>query len=869
MFNLLSLNQLLAGNFYHKSQKCNYGFKKPIGISLLFNEIDPENTYQRRELRVTMQELFNSQELEFKPDGENSTTYVYNYFENQYNKLKKELGVVKTSKDLQDLLALVDPFSPATSILSNIQDIKLSKKELFGLLEEDWVTVIRLKGGQAEGSSPQAESSSLYSLKELKGLRFSLIDLDTTSQPEFAEILEKAYYRSEVTIHRGAKDNLLPFFELFVSDYINIRVSSLAGELEITQHKVQCQIEPVNDVNCIGPEISGIFSSPKAAIARFDKAGVAVVFVLLGMYSKIDEQNLLLKIKIELPQKSIQKFASLMERLRLQKNPMNALFGAELYSGVYSGIYDFLSNRGYKIKTSSKLKLEVKKKIEKLLKSPQLTREYQKMLHSLGRLEIQMILSTLAEKKQPDLKEITLVTIRHLLKEIADSKNFHSDLNFIKTIKHHADSAKLTFLEEDWAPVVAEISTLMQRSSANKSVFFILLEHFFEGSIFLTAYGCLSELEADNIASTEDEFSSLCIKLFDHNNWVKEGGEYTKLNPASRTAVINFIFAEIQARLSNPDNLEALKKVRGILNRLNIVLSAEDLKPFVVALKGSITPQGSLTNTSEAEISGAFEALSLFFCDLPHAETYAQFAKINMAKEWFSDSDYVGIGLNIFDDTSWLKDNGKSVELNQDTKDIIKEFIIKQVICLLPDDKNREKTSRNRGILDELSITLKPDDILSLIEAINSSPLCDHENKLIKNGEGIERYFETAIEFLCETRIADFYHIFLAVNLGQYNYANYDFVTVALSILDHKNWNHTAISENTSQEIKQFYFHTFLDPKLHREHKISNLDILHNRLKISITANERNELSKYVKGRIEGLVDLVDAMEEMVVAATD
>ena len=240
-----------------------------------------------------------------------------------------------------------------------------------------------------------------------------------------------------------------------------------------------------------------------------------------------------------------------------------------------------------------------------------------------------------------------------------------------------------------------------------------------------------------------------------------------------------------------------------------------------------------------------------------------------MPNERLSDYAYVHIGLGIFDDTNWLKDNGKSIELNQEMKDSIKDFIIMQVIALLPDNQNREKISQNRRILDESSIALSPNDIESFLEAMGSSGLCDHENKLIKNGEGIQRYFDIAIEFLCDNIIIDFYHKFSQVKVGQYNYSSFDFVMVASSILDYNSWNHETVNEDTSHVIKQLYFNTFLDPKLNREDKISNLDILHNQLKISITKRERSELSKHVKGRIEGLVDLVDAMEEMVVAATD
>ncbi len=869
MFNLLSLNQLLAGNFYHKRQQCNYEFKKPIGSSLLFNELDPENVYQRRKLRVTMRDLLNSQELEFKPDSENNATSVYNYFENQYNSLKSGLAVVKTSKDLQQLLAQVDPFLPATNILSNIQDVKLSKKELFDLLEEDWANIIKLKGEQAEDSSPQAESSHMYSLKELKELKFNLIDLESTAQSEFTDILDKAYYRSEVTIQRGAKDNLLPFFELFVSDYINIRISDLAAELGITNYKVQCQIEPVDDVNCLGADRSEIFSSPRAAVAKLNQDGVAVIFVLLGIYSKIDEQQLLVKIRIELPQKALQKLGGLMERLRLQKSPISFLTGAKLYGEVYAGIYDFLNNRGYKITTSASIKSTVKKKIEELIKNPQLTQEYQKMLPALGRLEIQLILSALAGKKQADLKEIILITIRYLLKELPNSKNFHSDLNFIKTIKSHADDAKMAFSEEDWEPVVAEINSLMECSAANKNFLFVLLEHFFEGSGFLSAYQNLSGLEADGIASAEDEFTSLGLKLFDYKNWIKQGAGYTELNPATRNDLINFLFNEAQARLSNTDDFEAVKRVKHILDQLNIVLSAEDLKPFAVNVRAGITAPGQLTDDSSASISNSFEMLELFFADLPHSTVYRQFSQINTANERFSDYEYVSIGLSLFDDTNWLKDDSRSTEVNRATKDIVKKFIIQQVIRLLPENQSRDKITQNRNILDKLNIALAPDDIEPLIRAIDASPLRDHENKLIKNGEGIHRYFETAIEFLCETGIIDFYNEFVKVEVGHYNYADFDFVTVALNILDHKNWNHSAINEATSRKIKRLYFNTFLDPKLNRENKISNLDILHNKLKIPITENEKNELSRHVKDRIGGLVDLIDAMEEMVVAATD
>jgi hypothetical protein len=104
--------------------------------------------------------------------------------------------------------------------------------------------------------------------------------------------------------------------------------------------------------------------------------------------------------------------------------------------------------------------------------------------------------------------------------------------------------------------------------------------------------------------------------------------------------------------------------------------------------------------------------------------------------------------------------------------------------------------------------------------------------------------------------------------MGQYNFSDIHFVTTALKVLNHGNWQQDVLDKETCQRIKELYFSTFLNPQLSRDDKVYNFNILHNQLKIVISEHEKNELGKNVKNRIEGLVDLIDTMEELVVEAT-
>jgi hypothetical protein len=520
-----------------------------------------------------------------------------------------------------------------------------------------------------------------------------------------------------------------------------------------------------------------------------------------------------------------------------------------------------LSNKSYKIIVRSGTKEELKKKLDALLKSANISEDYKKLLPAIDRRDIYYLLASLADKKGDKIKGIIQITIRFYLKNIAGSKNFYSDFNFIKSLKSFADDNEIIFKESDWEEIVTETENLMKSSSIDVKLLFLILEDLFEGSRFLTAYRNFSAIETEEIS---DEYISLCFRIFDHNNWVKRDEGYKSFNSNTKNAIIKFLLQEAKFRQIKSNNLEEIEKIGEIINKLNIKLKGKDLKPLIINVPDSIIREGRLSGSIE-NVSGYFEMLEYFYCGLPQLAIYKEFSKVYTAGERFSNYEYVTVALKIFDTDNWTNDS----ELNGETKNIIKEFVMQQAVCLLPDAQNRKKISRNRKFLETLGIVPAKEDIEPFIEAVESSPFVDCKNREIKNGQAVQNHFEILSDFLGGTDILGYYRQFAEIITGQFNFSDFHFVTTALKIMNHRNWRQDVPDAETCQKIKKLYFDTFLDSKLSRDDKVYNLDILHNQLKITITEQEKNELGGYVKYRIEGLVDLVDMMEELVVEATN
>jgi hypothetical protein len=845
VFKILSLNQFLSHHFYHKQQQCSYIFKKPIGKSFLFTESNPEVPYRKKEMSLSLGELFISPDVVLLKGDENTTVSVYDYFVNRYDNFKSRLNEIKTESEIRQLLEETDPFL-SSSMKVEAANIKTAKQELLNLLEKDFEKIVGFRKGSARDIGGRAEETDFPTTAELEKYKFTRVDLQVGSdgpQKEFADLLEKTYLRSQTIIRKGLKDKILPLLEFLSEDFLNNRLLALAGETDAYLLKSHCRIEAVTDERSLPSVVDKAMN--KASFARADQDNGSFVVILMGAFSKVDGQMMLIKIKIDLPGE--------LNR-RQQKNIMKSFRNPGLYSEISYGLNEFLKHRSYKIDTSD-IKRELKKKIETLLKSPGIIPDYKKLLVVLDRREIYFILTALANKRVDLIKEIVLISIEHYLKEIESSENLYSDLNFIKSIKSYADNAKVTFKESDWEGVLGIIETKIKSPSIDSKLLTPVLEDFFEGSPFLTVYRNFSKITG---VSSEEEYILLSLSIYNHNNWINQ-----ELNPQTKNALIKFLVQEIQFRLDRPDNIDQANEIKDVLDKLNLKPTADDLKPLITNISGSLVMKESLIG-EEGKISSYFEVLKLLFPDFPHLATYDEFSQICTARERLLDDEYVAVALKIFYNDNWTD----SAQLNGDTKNIIKNFIMQQIVNLLPAAQNKEKTHQNKIVLERLKITLTPQDINPLLDAIDSSPLKDHQNQEMKNGHGMEGYFEILSEFLCDSVMLEYYRQFAQIKMGQYNFSNFHFVTTAIKILDQRNWQNNTLSPNIRQEIKKLYFSTFLNQKLSRDDKVFNLDILHNRLKIPITKQERNELGEYVKDRIEGLVDLVDAMEELVEEAT-
>jgi hypothetical protein len=352
--------------------------------------------------------------------------------------------------------------------------------------------------------------------------------------------------------------------------------------------------------------------------------------------------------------------------------------------------------------------------------------------------------------------------------------------------------------------------------------------------------------------------------VFQHGNWIKQEGKYASPNPDARKKIAGFLLRQAGFRLSRSNDPQETAIIGKVLNELFADITEEDLKPLVVDIPGSIIKDGSITGSPEA-VTAYFEMLELFFRDRPCLVVYKDFSAIDMHGNRFSEEGYITLVFKIFNRDNWEDSTTLSVE----TKIQLKDFILRETLKLLPDIRNRDKIDKNREILKELHLTLVPEDFQRIIEAVKSSPYIDAKQETIKNGEAVENHIDTLLGFGVDTGRADYYGKFAEIRMGRHNFSDFSFVSTALDILDNRNWDDEALKTDVRERIKKIYFNTFLNPKLSREDKVSNLNILHNRLKIAITEQEKYELGGEVKNTIEELVDLVDTMEALVGEATD
>jgi len=191
-------------------------------------------------------------------------------------------------------------------------------------------------------------------------------------------------------------------------------------------------------------------------------------------------------------------------------------------------------------------------------------------------------------------------------------------------------------------------------------------------------------------------------------------------------------------------------------------------------------------------------------------------------------------------------------------KKTVKDYAISQVTYLLSDLKHRAKIAEGKKVLEQLGIRLEARDVTPLVDAVRGSGAVDASNQQVADEAAVRLYFELLADFLAGTPELKYYNSFAKIKLDHAPRTNYKYVNLGLKIFDARNWSNSRPSPELQQEIKNFYFATFLNSSLSGEEKLYNLGILHNELNISIGEPERNELASALKTKIIGLVDLLD-----------
>ncbi len=205
--------------------------------------------------------------------------------------------------------------------------------------------------------------------------------------------------------------------------------------------------------------------------------------------------------------------------------------------------------------------------------------------------------------------------------------------------------------------------------------------------------------------------------------------------------------------------------------------------------------------------------------------------------------------------------NTEGLGLNHEEKEIVKEFVIKKMIALLTDPECEQKIKEDQAILEKLNIKLAPRDIHPLIEAIQESDLLDKEYEQVRNGQRVESCFSMLADLLKGTDILSYYDKFSKVKLDRHNYSDFQFVNMALKILDYNNWADGVLDDKTKEETRKFYLNTTMTSSISGIDKLSNLNILQQDLNISLSKQEEALLIKHIKHNIMGSVDLIDQLK--------
>ncbi len=205
--------------------------------------------------------------------------------------------------------------------------------------------------------------------------------------------------------------------------------------------------------------------------------------------------------------------------------------------------------------------------------------------------------------------------------------------------------------------------------------------------------------------------------------------------------------------------------------------------------------------------------------------------------------------------------NTEGLGLNREAVEIVKEFVIKKMVMLLADAECGEKIKDDLDVLEKLNIKLDPSDIHPLIKAIQESDVLDEEYEQVRDGQRVEKYFGILADLLEKTDTLAYYDKFSKIKLNKLGFSNFQFVNIALKILDQNNWENSSPKDETQQEIRGFYLDTIMNLGLSGRDKLYNLNILQQELSISLSEQEEDSLIKHIKQNIMGSVDLIDQLK--------
>ena len=201
-------------------------------------------------------------------------------------------------------------------------------------------------------------------------------------------------------------------------------------------------------------------------------------------------------------------------------------------------------------------------------------------------------------------------------------------------------------------------------------------------------------------------------------------------------------------------------------------------------------------------------------------------------------------------------------EQNINTKEIVREFVVKKMVLLLAESDCEQKIKEDMQVLKKLDIPLLPEDIAPFISAISGSAFIDSENNLIKDESSIKRYFSILGDLFGQTNMFAYYNKFSKVKLDKLIYSDYSFVHTALKIIDHANWEGDSLNEQTRVKVRDYLFDTILSAGLSGQDKIYNLNMLQEELKIELSEEEKAQISNHLKQDIMKSVDLIDQMRK-------